>query len=56
MTVKRGLLRRSVLNLPGCASAEDTEGEARRNMKEAIQLYFKPSGLDLTALPNQLDS
>jgi predicted RNase H-like HicB family nuclease len=27
--------------LPGCASAGDTEEEARRNIKEAIELYLK---------------
>jgi predicted RNase H-like HicB family nuclease len=29
--------------LPGCASAGDTEEEARRNIIEAIELYLKPS-------------
>ena len=33
--------------LPGCASAGDTEEEARRNIKEAIQLYLTPSDIDL---------
>jgi predicted RNase H-like HicB family nuclease len=32
--------------LPGCASAGDTEDEAQRNMVEAIQLYLEPSKLD----------
>jgi predicted RNase H-like HicB family nuclease len=32
--------------LPGCASAGDTEDEALRNMVEAIQLYLEPSELD----------
>jgi predicted RNase H-like HicB family nuclease len=33
--------------LPGCASAGDTEEEARRNIKEAIELYLKPSEIEL---------
>lgn len=33
--------------LPGCASAGDTEEEARRNIKEAIELYLAPSEIDL---------
>jgi predicted RNase H-like HicB family nuclease len=33
--------------LPGCASAGDTEEEARRNIEEAIGLYLQPSDLDL---------
>ena len=33
--------------LPGCASAGDTEEEARRNIKEAIELYLEPSNIDL---------
>lgn len=33
--------------LPGCASAGDTEQEARRNIAEAIELYLEPSDLDL---------
>jgi predicted RNase H-like HicB family nuclease len=33
--------------LPGCASAGDTEEEARRNIREAIELYLnlKPSDI-----------
>jgi predicted RNase H-like HicB family nuclease len=30
--------------LPGCASAGDTEEEAFRNIREAIELYLEPSG------------
>ena len=30
--------------LPGCASAGDTEEEAKQNIKEAIELYLAPSG------------
>jgi len=33
--------------LPGCASAGDTEEEARRNIEEAIRLYLAPSDIDL---------
>jgi len=33
--------------LPGCASAGDTEAEARINIEEAIRLYLAPSELDL---------
>ena len=33
--------------LPGCASAGDTELEARQNIEEAIRLYLSPSDLDL---------
>ena len=28
--------------LPGCASAGDTEEEAKQNVKEAIELYLAP--------------
>jgi predicted RNase H-like HicB family nuclease len=33
--------------LPGCASAGETEAEARQNIEEAIRLYLAPSELDL---------
>jgi predicted RNase H-like HicB family nuclease len=33
--------------LPGCASAGDTEEGARRNIEEAIHLYLSPSDIDL---------
>lgn len=33
--------------LPGCASAGETEEEARRNITEAIELYLAPSEIDL---------
>ena len=29
--------------LPGCASAGDTEDEARNNIEEAIRLYLAPA-------------
>ena len=31
----------------GCASAGDTEEEARRNIKEAIELYLAPSEIEI---------
>jgi len=34
--------------LPGCASAGDTEEEAKRNIKEAIELYLAPSDVELS--------
>jgi predicted RNase H-like HicB family nuclease len=33
--------------LPGCASAGDTEEEARQNIEEAIKLYLAPADIDL---------
>jgi predicted RNase H-like HicB family nuclease len=33
--------------LPGCASAGDTEEEATRNAKEALELWFEPSPVSL---------
>ena len=33
--------------LPGCASAGDTEDEAVRNAREALSLWFEPSDLAL---------
>jgi predicted RNase H-like HicB family nuclease len=33
--------------LPGCASAGDTEEQARANMREAIALYLAPAEIDL---------
>jgi predicted RNase H-like HicB family nuclease len=33
--------------LPGCASAGDTEDEAIANAKEALALWFEPSDLPL---------
>jgi len=34
--------------LPGCASAGDTEEEARANISDAIRLYLEPSDLELS--------
>lgn len=33
--------------LPGCASAGDTEAEAIANAKEALALWFEPAPLNL---------
>ena len=33
--------------LPGCASAGETEAEARANIREAIELYLRPGDIDL---------
>jgi predicted RNase H-like HicB family nuclease len=33
--------------LPGCASAGDTEAEGCQNIEEAIRLYLTPSDLNL---------
>jgi predicted RNase H-like HicB family nuclease len=33
--------------LPGCASAGDTEDEAIQNAKEALELWFEPAPVDL---------
>ena len=38
--------------LPGCASAGDTEEEARHNIEEAIQLYLTPADIDLSPNAN----
>lgn len=34
--------------LPGCASAGDTEAEAIVNAQEALELWFEPSPMQLT--------
>jgi len=33
--------------LPGCASAGVTEGEALENIREAIELYLQPDPVEL---------
>lgn len=33
--------------LPGCASAGQTEEEARRNIEEAILLYLEPDDIEI---------
>ena len=34
--------------IPGCASAGDTEEEAKKNAREALALWFKPSKIPLS--------
>ena len=34
-------------DLPGCASAGETEEEARANVREAIELYLAPGDIEL---------
>lgn len=34
--------------LPGCASAGETEDEARRGIEEAIRLYLSPAQIELS--------
>ncbi len=34
--------------LPGCASAGDTEDEAIQNAKEALDLWFEPSPVEFS--------
>ena len=34
--------------LPGCASAGDTEEEAIQNAKEALELWFEPAPVNLS--------
>ena len=41
--------------LPGCASAGDTEDEAVANAREALALWFEPVDLDLPAGAKVLD-
>jgi len=33
--------------LPGCASAGDTEEEAIQNASEALELWFEPAEIDI---------
>jgi predicted RNase H-like HicB family nuclease len=35
--------------LPGCASAGDTEDEALDNIREAIELYLQPDPFEIPA-------
>ena len=35
--------------LPGCASAGETEAEALENIRAAIELYLQPDQLELAA-------
>jgi hypothetical protein len=40
---------RSVPELPGCASAGDTEEAAIKNAREALELWFEPSSEPIPA-------
>jgi len=42
--------------LPGCASAGETEEEARANIREAIELYVAPGDIELPAPQKALHS
>jgi predicted RNase H-like HicB family nuclease len=41
--------------LPGCASAGDTEEEARANIEEAIRLYLAPADIRLPDNAKQVE-
>jgi predicted RNase H-like HicB family nuclease len=41
--------------LPGCATAGDTEEEAVSNAKEALALWFDPTPIDLPANAKMLE-
>jgi predicted RNase H-like HicB family nuclease len=41
--------------LPGCASAGDTEAEAIENAKEALDLWFEPTPVTLSAAAKVLE-
>src|SRR5262245_16684359 len=43
-----------VPSLPGCVSEGDTEEEALRNIREAIELYLEPVDDDLAALGKEV--
>ena len=43
-----------VPSLPGCVSEGDTEKEALRNIREAIELYLEPVDDDLVALGKEV--
>lgn len=43
-----------VPSLPGCVSEGDTEEEALRNIREAIELYLEPVDDDLVALGKEV--
>ena len=41
--------------LPGCASAGETEEEARHGIEEAIRLYLSPSEIELAPAARMLE-
>lgn len=40
--------------LPGCASAGETEDEARRGIEEAIRLYLSPAEIEMSPTAKQV--
>lgn len=40
--------------LPGCASARETEDEARRGIEEAIRLYLSPAEIEMSPIESGL--
>ena len=45
--IPRPAITRLGPELPGCASAGQSEAEATANIREAIELYLTPGDLDL---------
>jgi len=43
-----------VPSLPGCVSEGDTEDEALKNIREAIELYLEPVDDDLAAMGKEV--
>jgi predicted RNase H-like HicB family nuclease len=43
-----------VPSLPGCVSEGETEQEALKNIREAIELYLEPVDDDLAGLENEV--
>jgi len=43
-----------VPSLPGCVSEGDTENEALKNIREAIELYLEPVDDDLAAMGKEV--
>jgi predicted RNase H-like HicB family nuclease len=43
-----------VPSLPGCVSEGETEPEAMKNIREAIELYLEPVDDDLAGLENEV--
>jgi len=43
-----------VPSLPGCVSEGDTENEALKNIRDAIELYLEPVDDDLAAMGKEV--
>ena len=43
-----------VPSLPGCVSEGESEQEALKNIREAIELYLEPVDDDLTGIENEV--